>query len=132
MKLRLYLFSLYLIIFLSAGLTALIIFNVNPFASPFWVIGIFYLSLFLFWTGLFSLIGFYLRIWAGNREVIFSHLMPTIRQSMLISLIFVGLLFLEQLKVLNWWVALLFISAIGMVELFFKSKNQMKKESKIF
>ncbi|KKQ74639.1 MAG: hypothetical protein US94_C0001G0040 [Berkelbacteria bacterium GW2011_GWB1_38_5] len=128
MILRLYLFSLYFILFISAGLVALILFNVNPYQSPFWMLLIFYFTLFLFWTAVFGLIGFYLRIWMTNREVIFAHLIPTLRQSLLISLVFVGLLFLQQMRVLNWWVASLLVVAILMIELFFKSKNYSPKK----
>ncbi len=128
MILRLYLFSLYFTFFLAAGLTVFIIYNVNPFQSPFWMIIIFYLSLFLFWAALFSLIGFYLKVWATNREVIFAHLVPTLRQSMLIALVIVGLLFFQQLRVLNWPVAILFILAVLMIEFFFRSKKNIRKE----
>lgn len=123
MKLRLYQFSLYSIIFLSGGLSAFIIFNVNPFESPFWMIILFYLGLFLFWASLFAIIGFYLKVWATNREVIFAHLIPTLRQSILISLIIVGLIFLQQMRVLNWWVALLLMLSVFMIELFFRAKK---------
>ena len=129
MILRLYLFSLYVILFVSAGLTIFIFFNVNPFQSPFWMIMIFYLTIFLFWASLFSLIGFYLKVWATNREVIFAHLVPTLRQSMLIALVIVGLLFLQQLRVLNWWVGLLYIIAILMIEFFFRSYKPVRKFS---
>jgi len=127
MILRLYLFSLYFTLFLAAGLTALIIFNVNPNASPFWMISLFYITFFLFWAALFGLIGFYLKVWATNREVIFAHLLPTLRQSMLVALAITGLLFLQQLRMLNWWVAILFILAVLMIEFFFRSKKPARK-----
>jgi len=122
MFLRLYLFSLYLILFLSFGLLSLIIFNVNPYASPVWMIILFYFTFFLFWLAFFGVIGFYLKVWASNREVIFAHLVPTIRQAILLSFAFAGLLFLFQIKVLSWWVGVLFILAILMIELFFRRK----------
>lgn len=130
MILRIYLFSLYAIIFLSAGLCALIIFNVNPYESPFWMLIIFYLTLFLFLTGLFSLIGFYLKIWLANREIIFAHLLPTLRQSILISIAISGLIFFQQLKVLSWWLAGLYILALAMIELFFKSSKLSKRRQR--
>lgn len=122
MFLRLYLFSLYLVLFLSSGLCALILFNVNPFKSPFWMIGIFYLTVFLIFLALFGIIGFYLKVKASNREVIFAHLLPTLRQSMLVALIIIGLLFLAQIRVINWWVGSLFVLAILMFELYFRRK----------
>lgn len=123
MILRLYLFSLYSTLILSAGLVAFIIFNVNPFESPFWMILVFYAAVFLLATSFFSLLGFYLKVWATNREIIFAHLLPTLRQSLIIALGITGLLFFQQIRVLNWWVGILFLLAVGCLELFFRSKK---------
>ncbi|AKM82748.1 TPA: hypothetical protein DD449_00580 [Candidatus Berkelbacteria bacterium] len=123
MGLRLYLFSLYSVAILSLGLWILLIINVNPFSAPSWIIVLVYTLLFCFFTGLFAIIGFYLKVWLSNREVIFSHLMPTLRQSALIAFSVVGLIFLIQVKSLNWWIACLFIIAVIMLELFFRSKK---------
>ena len=122
MVLRLYLFSLYLTLLLSLGLFLLILFNVNPFTSPFWMLILFYFTFFLIWAALFGIIGFYLKVLASNREVVFAHLLPTLRQSIFVGLGVAGLLFLYQIKVLNWWVGSLFIFAILMIELFFRRK----------
>ncbi len=123
MILRLYLFSLYATLILSAGLAVFIMVNVNPFQSPFWMILLFYFAVFLMLVSLFSLIGFYLKVWASNREVIFAHLVPTLRQSVIFALALSGLLFLQQIRVLNWWVAILFVLAVMMLELFFRAKK---------
>jgi hypothetical protein len=123
MGLRLYLFSLYSTLIVALGLWLLVFLNVNPFQAPYWIVGIFYLTLFLFFVALFAIILFYLKVWLTNREVIFSHLMPSLRQSMILALMIVGLLFLEQVGVLNWWVAGLFVIAVAMIELFFRSKK---------
>lgn len=131
MILRLYLFTLYLILFLSAGLFGFIVFNVNPYQSPFWMIVIFYFSFFLFWLSLFGLVGFYLKVLSTNREIIFAHLVPTLRQAALVGLLFTGWLFLLQLRVINWWVALLLAMAVLMVELSFrKSKTNFSSRIK--
>ncbi|HLB95318.1 MAG TPA: hypothetical protein VJK26_00195 [Patescibacteria group bacterium] len=122
MILRLYLFCLYLVMFLSFGLVSLILFNINPYQSPVWMIIIFYLVFFLFWLGLFGIIGFYLKIWAVNREVIFGHILPTLRQSAFIGFGFTGLLFLFQIKVLSWWVGTLFVLAIVLIEMYFRKR----------
>lgn len=127
MILRLYLFTIYLILFLSAGLLLLILVNVNPFDSPFWMLCVFYLAFLLFWTSLFSIIGFYLKVWASNRELIFVHLIPTLRQSILVGSVFTSLLFLQQIKVFNWWIALIIALAFIMIELFFRAKTPQLK-----
>jgi len=123
MGLRLYLFGLYSTIAISLGLCVLLIFNINPFQAPFWIIAIFYLTIFLFFMAIFGIMGFYLKVWATNREVIFAHLVPTLRQAGFLALIIVGLLFLMQVRVLNWWVAVLFVISIGLIELFFRSRK---------
>lgn len=123
MVLRLYLFGLYSAMLLSLGLWLLLLFNVNPFSAPTWIIIVFYLTFFLFLVGVFAIIGFYIKIWASNREIIFSHLAPTLRQSAIIAFLIIGLIFLTQVKALNWWVAILFIVAVIMLELFFRSRK---------
>ena len=123
MGLRLYIFSLYFIMLISAALWFLLLFSVNPFSAPTWILIVFYLTFYCFWVGIFSILFFYLKVWASNREVIFSHLIPTLRQSMLLSFLLTGILFLEQVKALNWWVAALFIASVIMLELFFRSKK---------
>lgn len=122
MGLRIYLFGLYLTLFLSFAFLGLLIFNVNPYQSPVWMIILFYSIFYLFWMALFGLIGFYLKVWATNRELIFVHILPTLRQSIFMALAITGLLFLFQIKVLSWWVAGLFILAIFMIELYFRRK----------
>lgn len=122
MILRMYLFSLYMTLFLAFGLLGFIVFNVNPYTSPYWMLVLFYFTFFLFWLAFFGIIGFYLKIWATNREVIFSHLLPTLRQAVFLSLAIVGVLFLWQIKALSWWVAALFVLAIGLVELYFRKR----------
>lgn len=123
MGLRLYLFSLYSVMLLSLGLWFLLLINVNPYSAPAWIIVTFYLTLFCFLTGLLAIFGFYLKVWASNREVIFAHLVPTLRQSALLSFMIIGLMFLRQVKAINWWVAILFIISVVMLELFFRSRK---------
>jgi hypothetical protein len=123
MGIKLYLFGLYSIMILSLGLFLLLLSNVNPFQAPVWIIALTYLTLFCFLNCLFAIIGFYLKVWISNREVIFAHLMPALRQSALISFLFIGSIFLVQVKSFNWWIASLFIISVGMLELFFRYKG---------
>lgn len=123
MLLRFYLFTLYVTLFITTGLLGMVLFNLDPFTSPFWVISLFYIVLFCFVLSFFAIVMFYLKVWASNREVIFAHLVPTLRQSALISLVLVTLLFLQQLRVLNWWVGSLVIVAIIFIELYFRKSQ---------
>jgi len=123
MGLRLYLFGLYSIMILSFGLWFLLLNNVNPFQAPAWIIVLTYTTLFCFLVCIFAIIGFYLKVWMSNREVVFAHLAPTLRQSALISFLFIGCIFLVQVKSFNWWIASLFIISVLMLELFFRFKG---------
>lgn len=123
MLLRFYLFTLYVTLFVSVGLLGMVFLNINPFDSPFWIIILFYVVLFLFLLSFFAIVLFYLKVWASNREVLFAHLVPTLRQAAFMSLILITLLFLQQLRVLNWWVTTLVIVAVIFIEMYFR-RNQ--------
>lgn len=123
MALRLYMFSLICTFILSLFLFLLLFFSINPYAAPIWIILLFDFTFFLIWTSIFALIGFYLKVWATNHEVIFAHLLPTLRQAIFLSLIVTGLLFLKQIGVLNWWIGGMLVAAIILVELFFRSRK---------
>lgn len=124
--LRFYLFSLYLVMLVSVALWLLLFFSINPFQAPFWIIIVFYATIILFLTALFGIIGFYLKVWVSNREIVFAHLVPTLRQGFFISLIVVGLLFLEQMNILNWWIGLMLVVAMSLIELFFRFRGVHK------
>ena len=123
MALRLYLFSLFSAMLISIGLFLILLSNVNPFAAPAWILVLFYLTIFISITSLLSIITFYVKVWLSNREVIYRHLLPTLRQSTLVALAVVILLFLKRLDVLNWWIVCLFIVSLILIELFFRSKK---------
>lgn len=123
MTLRLYLFSLVATLLLSLFLFFLLIFSVNPYLAPTWIIMLTYTTFFLIGASTIAIVTFYLKVSASNREVIFAHLMPTLRQAALLSLIITGFLFLAQIKVLNWWIGTMLVLAVGLIELFFRSRK---------
>ncbi len=123
MSLRLYLFGQYMTLIIAFGLWFLLLFNVNPYQAPTWIIILFYLMLFLIFWSFFSIILYYLKVWASNREVIFAHLGPSFRQSAFLSILIVTTIFLYQIKSLNWWVIILLIFAFIFIEMFFRSKG---------
>lgn len=123
MALKLYLFGLICTLLLALFLFILLFFSVNPYAAPVWIVILFYFTFFLIWTSVFALVGFYLKVWASNREVIFAHLLPTLRQALFLSIVVTGLLFLKQIDVLNWWIGGMLALAILLIELFFRSRK---------
>lgn len=123
MALRLYKFGLFSTLCLAGFLWLLLLMSVNPNQAPFWIIILFYLTLFIIFTSIITLVSYNLKVKANNKEVIYSQIGPSLRQSALLSIIFIGFLFLEQIKVLNWWVAGMLIIAIVLIELYYRSKK---------
>lgn len=122
MNLKSYLFAIFVGILVALGIWLLIFFNIDPFKADFITIGAFFASLFLWLWGLLALLGFYLKVWLGNKEVIYANLPIALRQTALISLIIVGLLIFQTLRVLTWWVGGILVLVILLLELFFRAR----------
>lgn len=120
---KVYIFCLFIGFVLALGVWILILFNIDPYKADFMSIASFYASLFLWVFCLLSIFGYYLRIWLGNKEVIYANLPVAMRQGVLISLIITGLLILQSLRVLNWWITGIWIMVIIVVELFFRART---------
>lgn len=129
MKLKQTLFSLFSITLLAFGGWLTIIFNVDPTKTDTVMFAILYLSIFLFLTGILTFIGFWARILFSNREIIYHHLPPALRQAALVAFACVGLLFLQSLRVLSAIDAGAFILAILLIELFFRAKPKSREEA---
>ncbi len=131
MKTRIYLFIFFCITLFSLGFFILIFSNVDPYSSDTLTISMFFISLFIFLTGLLTLIGFYLRVKFTNNEVFYANFKPSLRQATLFSLAFSGVLILNSLQVLTWWDGIMFALSILLVELYFQNKlisnNQLQK-----
>jgi hypothetical protein len=121
-KLKNSLFSLFTITLLSFGGWLTILFNVDPTNTDQFTFALLYICSFLFLVGLLTFIGFGIRILLSNREIIFSHFVPSLRQACLLSVAIIGLLFLQSLRVLSVIDAGAFVLAILLLELFFRAK----------
>lgn len=109
---------------LSLGSLALVIWRLQPFRDGIIAICLFYLTLFVGLTGVLSFCLFHLhRIWAAN-EVYFRNINIAFRQSALLSLLFIGLLFLQSYRLLTWWDGLLLTAAVALVELMCNAKQR--------
>lgn len=123
MKTRLYIFIIFCINLFSLGYLIMILFNYNPYYADNFTITMFFISLFLFLSSILSLIGFYIRIKIYNNEVFYANFAPSLRQAILISLVIVGLMVLNSLKVLTLWDGLMFAFSILLLELYFQNKQ---------
>lgn len=123
MKNKTQLFMLFSLTLVSLGTWIILVFNYNPFTSDNFIISTFWCSLFLWLCGILTFGLFFLRIQYSNREIIYSHLPISLRHSILITACLVGLLFLKSISVLTWWVTLMFVMVVLLLELFFRTKK---------
>ncbi len=123
MKIKLYLFTIFIITLIALGTWFLILFNINPYQTDIISRASFFVSLLIWITGILSLILFYLRIKLSNKEIIFAFLPLSVRQSFLFSLSLVLILILSSLNVLTWWSAVLAVASILILDLFFKTRK---------
>ncbi|SRR3989339_1332576 len=123
MTLRTYLWVVKIVTLFSFIALSLVIYFIDPEKNGWAGKTIFYLVLFFALSGLLNLILTKLRkIWGGEETVILNIGLSS-RQSMLLALILVGLLFLQGLQILVWWTGLLLTAGIFLAELYFLSRK---------
>ena len=118
----------YLLLFAFATIIAWvgwisIVIQVDPTAADGIMLFAFYLSFFVGLFGLFSLIGFFFRVWFSPKERMFQHLGASSRQGALLSGFLCVLLYLQSNAYLYWWNILLLLMAIIIIEFFFLSSS---------
>ena len=89
--------------------------NFSPYHSGPIVLVLFYLSLFIGSSGIFTLVAFLIRIFLRKGKYI-EQINSSFRQGILLSIILVGCLFLQSREILYWWSALILVGTMGMVE----------------
>jgi predicted MFS family arabinose efflux permease len=124
MKLKRALFTIFTLTLLSFGGWFTIIYYIDPFKSSVSTFILLYVSIFFFTMGILTFIGFWLRVLLSNKEVVYAHFTPSLRQSILIAFALTGLLFLQSLRVLSAVDAGAFILAILLLELFFRGTRK--------
>ncbi len=118
----------YLAVIASAGVVSwmawlVVLFKLDPKESTGLALGLFYISLFFALTSTFTLTGYYLRLWFNRNEVYYDHINVSLRQAVLLSVIALGCLTFQLLGILTWWLGLLFIGSVTLVELYFLARQ---------
>jgi hypothetical protein len=97
-----------------------IVTQVQPNPHDVQIMATFFLTM-LIWVGsLLASVICITRIRRSNREVIYAHVIPSVRQGFIISATLTLILFLQYLRVLSWWDALLVIVGAFLFEIAFR------------
>lgn len=118
----------YLLLFTFATVLAwvgwmTILVQIDPTVADGIMLFAFYVSFFIALFGLFSLVGFFFRVWFSEETRMFTHLGVSSRQGALLAGFLSVLLFLQAGGYLFWWNMLLLLLAIVIIEYFFISPN---------
>lgn len=109
---------------LSWAAVLLVMFKLNPNDSQALALMLFFISLFFALTSSFTILGYFLRVWLQRNEIFYNHLNISLRQGILLSVIGIGCLSLQILRVLNWWLGLLLIFAVTLLEFYFSASTE--------
>lgn len=124
MTLKSYLWGIRLSVVITLAALILVLRQIDPEKSG--VVGqlFFYVSAFLFFAALLILFFTWLRRkFCGSDENAFVYLGMSFRQGVFMSLLVVGLLILQQYRVLVWWDGLLLAAGIFLIELYFLTRK---------
>lgn len=97
---------------------------INP-ATTGWVsFVIFYFVLCLSLVGTFSLLGFGVRFIFNKDELAYKQVNVSFRQSLLLALIVLIVLFLQSQRFLFWWNIIILVFIFSFIELFFLAEKK--------
>jgi len=123
MTIKTYLFEMTIGTILCFISWMLVIIYIDPNTTGFVGFVLFYLNMFFFLTCFFSLFSFCLRRKFLKNEVKFKQTWIAFRQGFLLAATFIGTLLLRKLSMLSLGNAILLISAIVLIEIYFMKKK---------
>lgn len=101
----------------------LILLNIDPAISNWQGFLLFYLSLFFALVSLLTLVGFFIRNKFLSNKPTFAQIGISFRHSIFFSIIIIGTLILQGMKMLNWQNALLLVAGIVILEFYFMNQE---------
>ena len=122
MTLKSYLWGMRIITLVSLVAWGFVVYSVNPYEAGISGKTLFYLSLFLFLSGVFILSLTWARRKFSGGEQAFIHLGMSFRQGILLAILTIILLVFQSFKILLWWDGALVVASIFMVELYFLTR----------
>ncbi|PIR97322.1 MAG: hypothetical protein COT91_01980 [Candidatus Doudnabacteria bacterium CG10_big_fil_rev_8_21_14_0_10_41_10] len=94
----------------------------DPTESPWYLFLVFYLSVFVGIFGFIAILWVFLKFLFGSRITVFRNNETIVRQSALLSFLFVMGLFFQSIQLLNTFTLVLIALAFGTLELYFLNK----------
>jgi hypothetical protein len=121
-------FSVISIIASSFAVWLFIVTQVQPNRNDLFTLVIFFISLIIWAGSIIAIFLFNMRLKQSNREIIYAHIKPSVRQGFLISTAIALLLFLQLIRVISVWDALLVLSVFLLFEYAMRDVPALKKK----
>jgi hypothetical protein len=124
MNLSVYLAGLIIATLLASGCLAAILIFFDPSSADSLIFILFYLSLLIAFTGIFTLIGLAIR-WFSQKKILRSRLPVdrasrclgvAFRQGFLLAMILMVVLILQSQRLLAWWNLVMIVVVVGLAE----------------
>lgn len=116
-KYKSYIISIGLTSAISWTAWALVINKLDPYETTGMGLILFFISLLFALIGTFTLLGFGLRQWMGEKEISYHHLSVSLRQGSLLSLCTIVCIGFLILGILKWWNGLLVVTIAILIEM---------------
>jgi len=97
--------------------------KLTPYESMGISLTFFYVTLFIALSCMFTVIGFYFRVWLFKNEIFYKHINIALRQGVFLGLIAIFSLVFQMMRVLTWWSGFLLVTVFVLLEFYFSSKD---------
>ncbi len=106
-----------------------ILFAVQPDKNDYLLMVTFFLAFVVWFGSLISTILYLIKVRRNNREVIYAHIKPSIRQGFLIASTLAILMVLQLLRVITVWDGFIVVIVTFVFEIAFQQKTPVRKDS---
>jgi len=127
MSLRSYLIAMTFATFIAAAVVMVIVSVINPLATNWPGLALFYASLFLLVSGLAAIIGFVIRFVILKQRLARQTVLISFRQAVLAAFVVVVALFLLANRLFSWLNVILLVAGFTVLEFFLLSLGETEK-----
>jgi hypothetical protein len=117
MSLRLYLIVMALVSVCAFIAWLVVLFSIDPSKSGFLGYCLFYLTLEMTVLSSLTLFGTLLRVWFRKDQIVYKLVVRSLRQGVILSVLFLTALIFSGLNLLVWWVVVLLVFIGAVLEL---------------
>ena len=124
MSLRLYLIIMTLVSLIAWIAWLIVIHTIDPTKSGFLGFFLFFVTLGISVLSSVTLIGTLLRVWMKKDQVVYRHVVRSLRQGLILTALFLVALILSGIGLLVWWVLVLLVLIASILELIFLGSTE--------